>query len=124
MKKYSESAVTVPETNYTRAMYLSTLENLKRATEVQSLTGAGTVDLDKATCVMNAVTGAYVVTLPNGVDENEQQKLVFIGTGGTFEVRGTFYNFTKVIFDTNGRSADLWWSNGKWVLVGGTALPQ
>ena len=108
-------------TTYTRAMYEATHHYMQPATEYQQLTGNGTVDLDKLHCRLNAAAGAYSVALPNGNEEHEEQWILFVGTGGTFNVSGTFRGFTSLQLEVLADSALLKWIAGKWTFVAGTA---
>jgi len=128
MKLYREintSAGPVVDTNYTRALFEATLKYLQPPTEKQTLTGAGTVDLDKLHTWLSAASGTYAVTLPNGTVEHEEHWIFFTAAGSTatFNVSGTFRNWTTLTFDANGTSALLKWVNGKWDFVMGTARP-
>ena len=120
-KSYNRIHTAVPMTNYQKAEFEAHLEQLGPTTISQTLTGSGAASIDYLRTLLHAAIGTYAVTLAAGSEEGEVKELFHIGTGGTFNVSGTFQDFTTLQFDTVSRSAWLVWVNSKWVMVAGNA---
>ena len=122
-KKYFEINTAegrVDAVDYTQTEYEATQKYQKPATDYQELTGAGTISHDYAvTRLQSASGGPFAVVLPPGTDENETKEIYFRGSGGSFVVSGTFWDWSTLTFNTIGRSAVLKWVDGKWMLIGG-----
>jgi hypothetical protein len=86
----------------------------------QTLNGAGAVNLTTYTTLL-VTTGANALTLANG-REGQRKRIVMKTDGGTGTLTPTnLYNGATLTFDDVGDSADLIFTDGQWVFMGGTA---
>lgn len=86
----------------------------------QTLTGAGAVNLTTTTTLL-VTTGANALTLADGT-EGQHKYIVMKTDGGAGTLTPTnLYNGTTLTFDDVGDSAHLFFTDGQWVFMGGTA---
>ena len=90
----------------------------------QTLTDAGAVTVTESTTFL-VTTGAAAITLADGV-ENQHKLIVMKTDAGAATLTPTnLSNGITIVFDDVGDSADLWFVDGSWCLMGGTAkLPN
>lgn len=104
-----------------RAQFIAALECLNHSSEVETLTGAGAVSLAVKTTRLDKASGTAAITIASGTVEGMEKAIVFVTVGGSgqFTLTGTFWDWTTLSFDVNGRTAILQWRAGKWLLVAG-----
>ena len=86
----------------------------------QTLTDAGAVTLTESTTFVVTTTAA-AITLADGV-ENQHKLIVMKTDAGAATLTPTnLSNGTTIVFDDVGDSADLWFVDGSWNFMGGTA---
>ena len=87
----------------------------------QTLTDAGAVTLTESTTFI-VTTGAAAITLADGV-ENQHKLIVMKTDAGVATLTPTnLSNGTTIVFDDVGDSADLWFVDGSWNFLGGSAF--
>ena len=86
----------------------------------QTLTDAGAVTLTESTTFL-VTTGAAAITLADGTEN--QHKLIVMKTdaGAATLTPSNLSNGTTIVFDDVGDSADLYFVDGSWSFVGGSA---
>jgi len=88
---------------------------------LQTLTGAGAVN-PVLTTIHIVTTGVDALTLADGVEGAPPMFLVMKTDGGTGTLTpANFGNGSTITFDDAGDSAHLFFTNGKWYFMGGTA---
>lgn len=86
----------------------------------QTLTDAGAVTLTESTTFL-VTTGAAAITLADGT-ENQHKLIVMKTDGGAATLTPTnLSNGTTIVFDDVGDSASLYFVDGSWNFLGGTA---
>lgn len=118
---YQELHTAVPSTNYQKTQFEAQLKELKPTTLSETLTGAGALSLDYLRTLLLQSAGTHAMTLANGSENGQEKEIFHVGTGGIFNLTGTFQDWTSLQFDTAARSAKLIWVSSKWVFVSGTA---
>ncbi len=101
-------------------IFLPTLLTTLYKKTAQTLTDAGAVTLTQSTTFL-VTTGAAAITLANGV-ENQHKLIVMKTDSGTATLTpSSFSNGTTIVFDDVGDSASLWFVDGSWSFLGGSA---
>jgi hypothetical protein len=121
MKRYFDEPSPVPDCGFGKEMFLESERYLKPTVDKQVITGNGVISGDSYHVHLEAVAGSWVVHLPDGTTEHEEQWIFHTGTGGSFNVRGSFLWGGGLQFDAGGTSALLKWVKNRWEFVMGTA---
>ena len=113
-----DAAGTTVDTN--DDIFLPTLLSTFYKKTAQTLTDAGAVTLTESTTFL-VTTGAAAITLANGAEN--QHKLIVMKTdaGVATLTPASLSNGTTIVFDDVGDSASLWFVDGSWSFLGGSA---
>jgi hypothetical protein len=101
-------------------VFMSIKAVTKYGETAQTLTDAGAVTLTESTTFL-VTTGAAAITLADGA-ENQHKLIVMKTDAGAATLTPTnLSNGTTIIFDDVGDSASLWFIDGSWNFIGGSA---
>lgn len=114
-------------TGLTRAGFITVLEELAPAAEVEVVSGSATLNLTNLTATFTGESGTFTCPLPDGTAVNEEKELVFKGSSSstaTFRITGHFANFTSFVLSANALLGKFKWTGAKWVLMFGDIAPE
>jgi hypothetical protein len=98
------------------------------AETVTALTAGGAVDLTKKTTRLNAASGAFALTLGNGLYDGQEVAVIFSDPAGTGSWTASgltnLYGFTGFVLSASAPSVRLKWdaTGGRWQYMGGNVV--
>ena len=87
-----------------------------------TLTSAGALSIETRTTFFDSTAGVMAVTLADGIEDQKKRLLHHVDGGDvTLTFGGDFYPPGGSIVFKGGDTADLWFRNGRWAWMGGSA---